>query len=114
MLRTLRAAGVHTFAVVQPMLPGDVHALADAIAASCDAASLDVLRGEEGATADFDDTRYTFSRDARWQSERLDALRDALLARARRGAVRRRATERLERSRVGCPPRRRMSRTCLR
>lgn len=80
-LRTLRAAGVHTFAVVQPMLPGDVHALADAIAASCDAASLDVLRGEEGATADFDDTRYTFSRDARWQSERLDALRDALLAR---------------------------------
>ena len=80
-LRTLRAAGVHTFAVVQPMLPGDVHALADAIAAACDAASLDVLRGEEGATADFDDPRYAFSRDERWQRERLDTLRDALLAR---------------------------------
>ena len=80
-LRALRAAGVPTFAVVQPMLPGDVDALADAIAASCDAASLDVLRGEEGATADFDDARYTLSRDERWQRGRLETLRDALLAR---------------------------------
>lgn len=80
-LRTLRAAGVRTFAVIQPMLPGDPVALADAIAGACDAASLDVLRGEEGATADFDDERYAGARGEAWQRERLETLRAALVAR---------------------------------
>lgn len=80
-LATLRAAGVRTFAVVQPMLPGDVFALADAIAGACDAASLDVLRGEEGATVDFDDERYAVARGEGWQRERLETLRAALVAR---------------------------------
>ena len=80
-LRTLRAAGVRTFAVVQPMLPGDVLALADAIASSCDAASLDVLRGEEGAAGDFDDERYTTSRADQWQRDRLELLRATLVER---------------------------------
>jgi DNA repair photolyase len=80
-LRTLRAVGVRTFAVVQPMLPGDVHALADAIAGACSSASLDVLRGEEGATADFDDPRYASARAEPWQQERRETLRQALLDR---------------------------------
>jgi len=80
-LRALRAAGVRCIAVAQPMLPGDVDALADALAASVDSVSLDVLRGEEGAVGLFDDPRFAMARTGAWQAERAEALRAALTAR---------------------------------
>ena len=79
-LREMRSAGVRTFAVVQPMLPGDPEALADALAEVADSVSLDVLRGEQGATALFD--AYTEAREEAWQNERLLRLGAALDARA--------------------------------
>ncbi|UJR84402.1 SPL family radical SAM protein [Sandaracinus amylolyticus] len=80
-LATLRAHGVRTFAVVQPMLPGSIDALADAIAAHATSASLDVLTSLEGAERDFADPRYTVARDPRWQVERAEAVSEALTAR---------------------------------
>lgn len=77
-LRTMRAAGVRTFAVVQPLLPGEVGALADALASTCDGVAIDVLRGEEGATALFDDPRYAHARFDDWQRGHEAALADAL------------------------------------
>jgi DNA repair photolyase len=81
MLATLRAAGVRTFAVVQPLLPGSIDALADALAKVVTSVSIDVLRGEEQAAADFDDPRYAESRTDAWQSARAAELVAALTAR---------------------------------
>lgn len=74
MLRTLRAAGVETFAVVQPMLPGPVEAFADALAASVSSVSIDVLYGVQGATADFADASYAAVASDDWQRDRALAL----------------------------------------
>lgn len=78
-LQAMRARGLRTFAVVQPVLPGDVHALADALARVADSVSVDVLRGEEGAASTFD--RYADARSDAWQRERAQALVAALHAR---------------------------------
>ncbi|MBX3274009.1 MAG: radical SAM protein [Sandaracinaceae bacterium] len=78
-LRALRARGVATFAVVQPVLPGDLDALADALAEVAGSVSLDVLRGEGSARADFD--AHPEARDEAWQRDRVLALRAALDAR---------------------------------
>ncbi|MCA9610636.1 MAG: radical SAM protein, partial [Myxococcales bacterium] len=78
-LREARAKGVETFAVVQPVLPGDTTALADALAEVASSVSLDVLRGEEAATALFD--AHPEARDEGWQRARVEALRAALTAR---------------------------------
>ena len=62
------------------MLAGDREALADALAAHADSVSLDVLRGEQGASSDFDDARFDATRAAAWQAdaaEELSALLDA-------------------------------------
>ena len=80
-LRTLAAAGVRTFAVVQPMLPGPVDAFADALADVARSVSLDVLHGVEDAAAEFADARYAFAQDEGWQRERAAALAGALAAR---------------------------------
>jgi DNA repair photolyase len=80
-LSQLRAAGVRTFAVVQPMLPGDTGALADALAERVASVSLDVLRGIEGAAREFSDERYAAATGDAWQRDRALALRDALVAR---------------------------------
>lgn len=80
-LRALREAGVRTCAVVQPILPGSIEALADALAEVVGAVSVDVLRGEEGARRDFDDPRYAEARDDAWQRSRAAALEAALRAR---------------------------------
>ena len=77
-LEALRAAGAKTLAVVQPMLPGPVDALADALAARCDSVSMDVLRGVEGAGADFGDPRFAHAASEAWQEEHARALADAL------------------------------------
>lgn len=80
-LAAIRAAGVAPIAVVQPMLPGPVEALADALAAHVDSVSLDVLRGEGGAGPLFDDPRFAAARADGWQAERLAALTAALAER---------------------------------
>jgi len=80
-LREGRRAGVHTFAVVQPLLPGSVEALADALAAAVTSARVDVLHGVEGATAEFSHPDYAEARGDAWQAERAAALSEALVAR---------------------------------
>jgi DNA repair photolyase len=81
MLRQFKQAGVKRCVVVQPMLPGDPIALADALAEVVESVSLGVLRGELGAEQDFADPRYSFSRDEEWQRDTAMALRDALVER---------------------------------
>jgi DNA repair photolyase len=81
-LAVLRAAGVRTAAVVQPLLPGPIDALADALAADADSVRIDVLHGEYGAGAAFDDLRFGAARADGWQRERAAALAGALTARA--------------------------------
>jgi DNA repair photolyase len=80
-LHALKAAGVRTFAVTQPVLPGSIEALADALAGAVSSARVDVLNGVEGAEAEFSDERYSFARGDAWQRERAIELREALLAR---------------------------------
>lgn len=80
-LATLKEAGARTFAVVQPLLPGSIEALADALAAAVTSVSIDVLRGEEQAGADFDDPLYAASRTDAWQRARAGELAAALAAR---------------------------------
>ena len=77
-LRTLRARGVETFAVVQPILPGDVLALADALAETVSSVSIDVLRGEYAAEPDFDTSAESGAREEAWQRERAAQLAAAL------------------------------------
>lgn len=77
-LKAFAAAGVTTFAVVQPLLPGSVEALADALAACVTSVHLGVLHGEETAGADFSDVRFSMSREADWQRARARELADAL------------------------------------
>jgi len=78
LLRTLRAAGVETFAVVQPVLPGPVDAFADALAEVVSSVSLDVLHGVQGAAGDFADASYADAATDDWQRERTAALATAL------------------------------------
>ena len=80
-LRALRAAGAKTMAVVQPLLPGSVEALAEAIATHCDSASIDTLRGVEGAAEDFADPRYRHAAADEWQREQAGRLAELLRAR---------------------------------
>lgn len=80
-LRTLRAAGANTMAVVQPLLPGSVDALAEAIAAHCSSASIGVLDGIEGAADEFADPRFRHAVDDGWQLEQAQRLRALLLGR---------------------------------
>jgi DNA repair photolyase len=80
-LARFREARVRTFVVTQPMLEGPLEAQADAIAAHASSASIDVLRGEEGAKAEFSDPRYAHTRATAWQAERAGALAAALQAR---------------------------------
>ena len=77
-LRLARAAGLATFAMVQPLMPGDLDQLADALSAHVDSVSLDVLRGVQGAAADFADPRYAECASDAWQRERFEALCERL------------------------------------
>jgi DNA repair photolyase len=80
-LAALRKAGARTFAVVQPLLPGSIEALADALAASVGSVTIDVLRGEEQAGPDFDYPRYEDARSDAWQRARAQELVAALAVR---------------------------------
>lgn len=81
MLRQFKEAGVARGAVVQPLLPCDPIALADALSEVTNSVSIGALRGELGASADFADPRYAHARTEAWQREQAFALRDALIDR---------------------------------
>jgi DNA repair photolyase len=78
LLRAFARAGVRTFAMVQPLLPGSIPALADALAGAVESASIDVLRGVEGAAEEFADPRYAFAQEPRWQEDHAAELAEAL------------------------------------
>lgn len=78
MLRQFKRAGVNRCVVVQPMLPGDPIALANALAEVVESVSIGVLRGEMGAEKDFADPRFSHARGEDWQRREAFALRDAL------------------------------------
>ena len=80
-LEMLRAAGVRTFAIVQPMFPGSIDELADAIASRADSARLDVLYGTYGAEREFADPAYAHVATETWQRERAEELARALAER---------------------------------
>jgi len=80
-LRALHAAGVRTFAVVQPILPGPVDAFADALAEAVSSVSIDVLHGVHGAAGDFADASYAEAATDGWQRDRAAALTAALIRR---------------------------------
>jgi DNA repair photolyase len=80
-LRQLRAAGVRTFAVVQPLLPGSARALADALAETVSSVSIGPLEGVEGAAELFADARYAMAADPAWQRRQTEALAEALAER---------------------------------
>ena len=82
-LETLRrAAGVRTFAVVQPILPGSIEALADAFVnavSSVSASTCSTAKREAGG--DFDHPLFSEARTGAWQAQRATALALALAAR---------------------------------
>lgn len=80
-LEVLRDAGLETFALVQPFLPGNLVALADALASRVKSVRLDVLRGVEGAAEQFADPRFAHAIEATWQDERREELAALLAAR---------------------------------
>lgn len=69
-----RSHGIKTVAVVQPLLPGPIDALVNALADHADSVHVGVLTGEEGATADFDAPLYAASRAPDWQAKRHAAV----------------------------------------
>lgn len=77
-LALMQRAGIATMAVVQPMLPGPLDALADALADVADSVSLDVLRGIENAADEFADARWSQAAEPDWQRTQAEALAEAL------------------------------------
>lgn len=79
-LRRLKGAGVETFAVVQPMLPGPAEQLADQLCQYADSVHLGPLEGEFGAADLFADTRFCHARSPQWQTQAHAELKARLLA----------------------------------
>jgi DNA repair photolyase len=79
-LLALCDAGVRTFAVAQPMLPGSFDAHLAMLAETVTSVSLGVLHGVENAGAQFEDARWSEAGDDAWQSARAQQLRAALAA----------------------------------
>jgi DNA repair photolyase len=80
-LADLRSLGVKTFAIVQPMFPGSVTALADAIALRVDSVRIDVLYGTYAAAREFAEPAYAHVADPQWQKDRAEELASELTAR---------------------------------
>lgn len=80
-LRRFKDAGVRTFAMVQPMLPGSVGALADALSSSVSSVRIDTLHGTYGAARDFDAPAFRHAADPSWQENQAEELRASLLER---------------------------------
>ncbi|MCB9506161.1 MAG: hypothetical protein H6700_11670 [Myxococcales bacterium] len=77
-LAQFRDIGVNTFAVVQPMMWGSAEGLAAGLAGRVRGVVLDLLAEEEGATADFDDPRFSATREKAWQLDQAQTLRAEL------------------------------------
>lgn len=77
-LRQFAALGVPTLAVVQPMLPGSVDALADLLAEHVQSVSLGGLQGENDAAPLFAAEPYRGCADEAWQRQQYGALVEAL------------------------------------
>jgi len=77
-LEKLRKAKIKTIAVIQPMLPGPVDALAETLQGLVGSVSLDILRGEYGAVQDFAHEAFNHCRELSWQTERLKELQASL------------------------------------
>lgn len=73
-LNEAQRRGLRTFAVVQPMLPGNPHRLAELLAGCVDSVSLDTLHGVHGAADDFADPDLREALDPAWQQDRLHEL----------------------------------------
>jgi DNA repair photolyase len=80
-LHRFRARGIPTLAVVQPLLPGGITELADALAAAADSVRLAPLESVYGAAEAFDDPRYRGCREDAYQQEGLARLTELLAAR---------------------------------
>ncbi len=78
MLRRFKRAGVKRCVIVQPMLPGNITALADGLAEVVESVSIGVLRGEQGAEEDFAEAEYSHCRDEAWQRDAALELKEAL------------------------------------
>jgi DNA repair photolyase len=77
-LTRFRSLGVRTIAVVQPLLPGSFEAHVELLANHVDSVSIDVLRGVEGAAAEFAGPEWETAASDAWQLERAQALAGAL------------------------------------
>ena len=77
-LERFSALGVPTMAVVQPMLPGPVEALADLLATHVQSVSMGGLQGTNDAGPLFDSGPYRGCGEDSWQRERFAALTEAL------------------------------------
>jgi DNA repair photolyase len=72
-LARLREAGLRTFAVVQPLLPGPLDELSKALSCLVESVSIDVLGPVGGAADDFSGA-WAFARDPAWQANAAQAL----------------------------------------
>ncbi|MFO0631375.1 MAG: hypothetical protein U0168_00845 [Nannocystaceae bacterium] len=77
-LRRCNDAGLRSFAVVQPLLPGSVDALCDALRHARAGVAIGTLEGEQDAGPLFDDPRYRHARADAWQRAQAQCLRHAL------------------------------------
>lgn len=77
-LQACKAAGLRTFAIVQPLLPGPIAPLADALAECAGSVRVDVLHGVEGAEQEFAEPRWAAAGSLDWQREQAAALTAAL------------------------------------
>ncbi|MBV1862211.1 MAG: radical SAM protein, partial [Nannocystaceae bacterium] len=84
-LERFSALGVPTMAVVQPMLPGPVEALADLLATHVRSVSMGGLQGTNDAAPLFESEAYRGCAEDSWQRGRFNALSEAL---DRRGVTR--------------------------
>ncbi len=79
-LATLRDAGVRTFVVIQPVLPGDPQRLAAAVAAVVNSATVDTLHGSYGAASEFAVGDLADAAAPDWQRQQHAAVVAALEA----------------------------------
>ncbi len=73
-LKACRERGISNFAMVQPMLPGDLDRLVSTLLECADSASMDVLHGTYGAAEQFASAPWQEAADPAWQQQRMEQL----------------------------------------
>ena len=79
-LKACRQRGIASFAMIQPMLPGDPDRLVSAVLECADSASLDVLHGTYGAAREFASAPWSDVAEPAWQQQRMERLITGLRA----------------------------------